>query len=75
VSLTSGSGWSKRTHPNAVIELIDDTQNLIARCIILDGERRVVRADFGDIAVLPAAELWVVVARHRVCRKGGAAGC
>lgn len=73
VSLRLESRRSKHTHPNAVIELINDTQDLVARCVILDRERRVVRADFRNIAVLPAAELWVVVAWHRVCRERSAA--
>lgn len=60
------------THPNAIVELVNDAQNLVTRRVILDGERRVMRANLGDVAVLPAAELWVIVAWHRVCREGSA---
>ena len=54
------------THPNAIVELINDAQNLVTRRVILDGERRVMRANLGDVAVLPAAELWIVIAWHCV---------
>ena len=74
VPLRPGSNLGNHTHPNAVIELIHNTQDLVARCVVFYGERRVVRADFCDVAVLPAAELRVVVAWHRVCREGSAAG-
>jgi hypothetical protein len=63
-----GSKLSKHTHPDAIIELVNNTQDLIARCIIFDRESRVMRADFRNIAVLPTAKLRIVVARHRVCR-------
>jgi hypothetical protein len=75
VSLASESGLNKHTHPNTVIELIHDTQDLIARCIVLDRKRGIMRADFRDVAVLPAAELRVVIAGHRVCRSRSAASC
>jgi hypothetical protein len=61
------------THANAIIELIDNAVFLVARCIVLDRKGRVVGADFGDVAVLPVAKFWIVVAWHCVRRNRGAA--
>jgi len=64
---------SEHTHANAIIKLVDNAQNLVARGIVFNVEGRVVRADFRDVAILPAAELRIVVAWNRIRRKWSSA--
>lgn len=65
------------THPNAIIELGSNIIILIASSIVLNRKSRVMGTDLGDVRVLAAAELWVIVARDGVGgdrRRGGRAG-
>jgi hypothetical protein len=62
------------THANTVVKLIDNAQDLVARCIILDRERRIVSADLSNVTVLSVAKLRVVVAWYRI-RYGRGTAC
>lgn len=52
---------------DAIIELIDDSKLLIGGRIVGQHEGAVVRPDIGDVAVLSAAELGIIIARLRIC--------
>jgi hypothetical protein len=62
------------THANAVVKLIDNAEDLVARCIIFDRECRIMSADLSNVTVLSVAKLRVVVAWHRI-RHGWGAAC
>ena len=64
----------KLTHADAVVQLVGDAVLLVASGVVLHGKGGVVGGDFGDVAVLPVAELGVVVAGGCVGHGGSAAG-
>ena len=59
--MISGTVEGYLTHPDAIIELSSNIIILIASSIVLDREVRIMGAYLGDIGVLAAAELWIVV--------------
>lgn len=69
--LTAGTIFALRcnlTHSDAIVELGVHVIILIASSIVLDREVRIMGADLGDIGVLAAAELWIVVTGDGVRR-------
>lgn len=66
-------------HTYAIIQLSNDAVILIRRCVVRIDEWRIVGGDVCNIAILPRAELGIVVARLRVywlSRRGGCtSGC
>jgi hypothetical protein len=61
-------------HTDTIVQLIDDTEFLVASGIPRDGKGGVVGAHLGDVAVFPVAELRVVVARSSVAHSRRTAG-
>ena len=59
-------------HANSVVQLVIDTQSLIGSDVTPPDKGRVVGTDFGDVAVLATAELWVAIAR--LCVRSSYAG-
>lgn len=57
------------THSDAIVELLSDTQRLIRGCIARPDECRIVRTDFGNVAILSAAKFRIVVTGLRVDRR------
>lgn len=49
-------------HANTIVELVRDGIYLVTGCISFNVEGRVVRADFGNVAVFAVAEFGVIVA-------------
>lgn len=57
---------ARHTHADTIVQLINDPKILVASGVSRDSKRSVVGADFSDVAVLPVAELRVVVASSSV---------
>ena len=56
----------RHTHADTIVQLINDSEFLVASGISRDGEGGVVGAHLSDVAVFPVAELRVVVASSSV---------
>lgn len=66
---------AQHTHADTIVQLIDNSEILIASGVPGDSKGSVVGADFSDVAVLPVAEFGVVVASSSVSDRGRAACC
>jgi hypothetical protein len=66
--------WARHTHADTIVQLIDDTEFLVAGGVPRNGKSGVVGAHLGDVAVLPVAELGVVVACSSVAHSRRTAG-
>lgn len=61
-------------HSDAVVELSRNAILLVAGCIVLDGESRVVGANLGDVRVLARTKLGIAIARRGVAGEWCGAG-
>jgi len=62
-------------HTYAIIQLSNDAVILIRSCVVGVDEWRIVGGDVCNIAILPRAELGIVVARLRIRWLSGRGGC
>ena len=62
------------THAHTIVQLIDDSEILVACGVPRNGKGGVVGAHLSDVAIFPVAELGVVVASGSIAHRRRAAG-
>jgi hypothetical protein len=65
---------AQHTHADTIVQLINNTQFLVASSVPRDGKGSVMGAHLGDVAIFPVTEFGIVVARSSVAHSRRTAG-